>query len=254
MKIRPVHSLIFLILILPFEVGAYIDADCIKCHDRTGEGSTLKMSVEQFKRSIHADEAACQDCHINVVDDDHQEAVGSGAVNCKQCHDRENRHGIRAIENRPRCFNCHTRHNIHSKDDSQASVHPDRLQQTCRACHPGQSGTAGYFAWLTSVQIASHPKQDFSQIYIKGNCLGCHQGQAAHGETEPINDQNCHACHLEDDGQNKLCGIIHSDAQIKTQPGVFAAAVTYQLALVIMVFGGFRWLVRCFSKVSRGKE
>jgi hypothetical protein len=247
MKIHPIQIFIFLMLILPFEVGAYTDEDCIKCHDRTGEGSALKMSVEQFNRSIHADEAACQNCHTNVVDDDHQEVAGSGAVNCRQCHDQENRHAMGATDNRPKCFNCHTRHNTHSKDDPQASVHPDRLEQTCRACHPAQSGTAGYFTWFTSVQIASHPKQDFSQIYTGENCLGCHQGQAAHGETAPINDQNCHTCHFDDDGQNKLWGVIHPDAQLETQPGVFAAAVTYQLVLATMVFGGFCWLIRHFS-------
>ena len=248
MNLRFTPILLVLLLLPSIEVGAYTDEDCIKCHDRAGQGSTLKMSVEQFNRSIHAVEFTCRDCHINVADDDHQEVVGSGAVNCKECHDKENRHGIGAIDNRPRCFSCHTRHNIRSKDDQRASVHPDRLQLTCRACHPVQSGTAGYFAWFTSVQIASHPKQDFSRIYVSENCLGCHQGQAAHGETEPINDQNCYTCHLDGDGQNKLWGVIHPGAQLETQPGVFAAAVTYQLILVIMVFCGFRWLVRHFSE------
>ncbi len=252
MKIRFSHILFILFLLSAFEVGAYTDADCIKCHDRTGQKSMLKMSVEQFNHSIHGDgtilEVSCQNCHTNVVDEDHQETVGSGAVNCTDCHDQVNRHGIPAIDSRPKCFSCHTRHNIRSKEDPQASVHPDRLQQTCRACHPAQSGAIGYFSWFTSIQIASHPKQDFSQVYTRKNCLGCHQGKAAHGETDPVNDQNCHACHLDDDGKNKLWGAMHPDATLDTQPGVFTAAFTYQLALVIMVFGGFRWLVRYFSK------
>jgi hypothetical protein len=239
---------ILLFLLWSFEAEAYTSADCIKCHDRSGQESALKMSVEQFNRSIHAAEHECQDCHANVVDEEHQETVGSGAVNCSNCHDQKNRHGIRAIEGRPRCINCHTRHNMRSKDDPRSSVHPDRLQRSCRGCHPEQSGQTGYLSWFTSIQIVSHPKQDFSQVYSRKDCLGCHQGNAAHGELGPINDQNCHACHLDDKGQNKLFGFIHPDAQLKTQPGVFAAACTYQLVLVIMVFCGFTRLVGHFSK------
>jgi hypothetical protein len=137
---------------------------------------------------------------------------------------------------------------MHSKDDPQSSVHPDRLQQTCRTCHPVQSGPPDYFSWFTSIRIASPPKQDFSLVYTRENCLGCHQGKAAHGEEAFLNDQNCHICHLDDDGRNQLLGVMHPDATLNTQPGVFAAAFTYQLALAVMVWGGFRWLVRYFSK------
>lgn len=254
MKIRLPLILLVLVLFLLSSVraGAYTDADCIECHDRGGEGSVLKMSVEQFNRSIHrsieGEEISCQECHVNVEDEEHQETPGSGAVDCTQCHDRENRHGTPSIGRRPKCFDCHARHNIRSKEDPQASVHADRLEQTCKACHPLQSGAMRYFSWFTSIQIASHPKQDFSFVYTRQNCLGCHQGKAAHGETAPVNDQNCHVCHLGDDGKHKLLGVIHPDAKLATQPGVFTAAFAYQLALFIMVISGFRRLVRYFSK------
>ena len=254
MKIRFTHILLVLFLLPVFEVGAYTDADCIKCHDRAGQESILKMSVEQFNRSAHGGEVSCQECHANVVDEDHQEIPGSGAVDCSACHDQFNQHGARATEGRPTCFSCHTRHNILPPDDLQSTVHADQLRQTCRACHPGQSGSIGYLTWFTSIQVASHPKQDFSQVYTRENCLGCHQGRAAHGETDPVDDQNCHTCHLDDEGQSKLWGVMHPEAQIKNQPRVFAAAVTYQLVLIIMVFCGFRWLMRCFTKVSKRKE
>ena len=254
MTSRFLHILLFLILLPVSEAGAYTEADCIACHTGTGQESLLKMSVEQFNRSVHGGEVSCRECHANVVDDDHQESPGSGAVDCSGCHDQVNEHGAGATENRPRCFSCHTRHAILSPDDLQSSVHGDRLRQTCRGCHPGQSGSVGYLAWLTTLQVASHPKQDFSQEYTRENCLGCHQGRAAHGETEPVDDQNCFTCHLDDDGQNKLWGVIHPQAQMAHQPGVFAAAVTYQLVLIAIVFSGLRWLIRRFSTNTKGKE
>lgn len=254
MKIRFPHLLFVLFIFSAVEVGAYTDADCIKCHDRSGQGSTLKMSVEQFNRSVHAGEASCRECHVHVKDDSHEEIAGSGAVDCTACHDQENHHGPGMTEGRPRCFSCHTRHQILSPDDPQSSVHPDRLDDTCRTCHPVQCGQTSYLSWFTSIRVASHPKQDFSQVYTQKNCLGCHQGSAAHGEAEPVNDQNCATCHLNGDGQNQLWGVMHPEATLARQPGVFVAAVTYQLALAILVLGGFRWLVRFFSKVSKRKE
>ena len=254
MKIRFTHILLVLLWLPILEAGAYMDTDCIKCHTGAGQESLLKISVEQFDRSAHAEEVSCQECHANVVDDDHQEIPGSGAVDCGTCHDQFNQHGAGATENRPRCFSCHTRHNILSPDDPQSTVHADQLRQTCRACHPGQSGSFEYLTWFTSIQVASHPKQDFSKTYTRENCLGCHQGRAAHGETDPVDDQNCYTCHLDDDGHNKLWGVMHPDAHLENQPGVFTASVTYQLVLITMLFGGFRWLMRRFSSVSKGKE
>ncbi|MEN8245292.1 MAG: hypothetical protein ABFS43_10370 [Thermodesulfobacteriota bacterium] len=248
------HILFVLFWLSALEASAYTDADCINCHDRDGQESILKMSVGQFNRSVHGGEVSCQECHANVVDEDHQETAGSGAVDCSACHDQFNQHGAGATEGRPKCFTCHTRHGILSPDDPQSSVHADRLQQTCRACHAVQCGETGYLVWLASIQVASHPKQDFSQVYERENCLGCHQGRAAHGETEPVDDQNCHTCHLDDDGQNKLWGVVHPEARLASQPGVFAAACTYQLVLVILVFSGIRWLVRHFSRVSKRKD
>lgn len=254
MKIRFTHILMVLFLLPVFVAGAYTDEDCIKCHTGAGQESLLKMSMEQFNGSAHGEEVSCLECHANVVAADHQETPGSGAVDCSACHDTINQHGAGASEGRPKCFNCHTRHNILSPGDPMSSVYAGRLQQTCRACHPGQSGSIGYLAWFPSIQVASHPKQDFSLVYTRENCLGCHQGRAVHGETEPVDGQNCYTCHLDGDGRNKLWGVMHPEVQPQKQPGVFAAIVTYQFVLVMMIFGGFFWLVHFFSNVSKRKE
>ncbi|MCG6911688.1 MAG: hypothetical protein LJE94_16420 [Deltaproteobacteria bacterium] len=254
MKIRIMYILLVLFLLPVVGAGAYTDEDCIRCHGGDSQESLLKMSMEQFKRSVHGKEGSCQGCHTNVLDEDHQETQGSGAVDCAACHDKFNQHGAGATQGRPKCFSCHTRHGILSPKNPRSSVHPDRLRQTCRSCHPVQSGSSGYMAWLPSIRVASHPKQDFSQVYDMDNCLGCHQGRAAHGETDPLNDQKCHTCHLDKDGKNKLWGVMHPEVRWDKQPGVTVAAVGYQLSLLVLVIGGFRWLVRRFSRVSKRKE
>jgi hypothetical protein len=65
------------------------------------------------------------------------------------------------------------------------------------------------------VRIKSHPKQDFSGTYDKTNCLGCHQGAAAHGESGNINGQTCYKCHITPEGRGALLGHIHPKADFR---------------------------------------
>jgi hypothetical protein len=133
-----------------------------------------------------------------------------------------------------------------AKDDPRSTVHASRLQETCRSCHPRESGQTDYMSWLPSLQVASHSKQDFSQIYERTNCLGCHQGMGAHGQQETINEQTCQTCHVTLDGHSKLLGYIHSKADA-SQPEVKVAASIYQLMLGILLLGGFGFFIRKFS-------
>jgi hypothetical protein len=231
--------------------SAYTNEDCIECH-RTGnpEGG-INISIDEFNASVHAEEAGCQDCHTLVEDESHQTTPGSGAADCSGCHEQENRHGKESQSGtRPQCYSCHTRHAILAKDDPRSTVHAKRLKETCRRCHPQESGQTDYLSWLPSLQVASHSKQDFSQEYERTNCLGCHQGMGAHGESELINDQNCFTCHVTLDGQNKLLGYIHSKADARRQPDVMAAASFYQVFLGFIVLGGFAFFIRKFSEKS----
>ena len=224
---------------------AYTNEDCIECHRTGSEEGGINISIEEFNASVHGEEVECQECHTLVVDDDHQTTPGSGTVDCSSCHEQENRHARGSNSGtRPQCYSCHTRHGMLAKDDPRSTVHSQRLKETCRSCHPQECGQTDYFSWLPSLQVASHSKQDFSQDYERTNCLGCHQGQGAHGEQETINDQTCYTCHITLDGQNKLLGYIHSKADDRSQPGVRVAAAIYQLTLVALLLGGFAFIVR----------
>ncbi len=223
--------------------AGYTEEDCIQCHRTGSDESDLHMSVDEFKASVHNGQATCQDCHTGVTDDSHQTTKGSGAADCSGCHDQENNHGLKAqAADRPQCSSCHTKHHILAASDPASSVNPKRMPATCGECHAAESGKdKSYFSWFPGFQIASHNKADFSVAYDKDNCLGCHQGAAAHGETEPVSDDTCFKCHSpEMDGA--MWGTMHPGADKQSQHGVFAVGVVYQIFIgiaLIMVVGMF---------------
>jgi hypothetical protein len=160
------YGLMIFIWLAAAEAGAYTRDDCIRCHRDGSRESALHLSIEAFDGSVHGTELSCRDCHTGVTDDDHALRKGSGAVSCSNCHDQENGHGKRgAMDDRPRCASCHSKHDIRRKDDRESSVHFIRLQRTCNQCHLVESGMTGYLSWLPSVQIKSHGKQDAGRRY-----------------------------------------------------------------------------------------
>jgi hypothetical protein len=230
---------------------AYTQNDCIQCHREGSKKSAPQISVETFETSIHGGALTCQDCHNQVKDETHQMIKGSGFVDCNQCHEQANRHGLHSNgEMRPRCYSCHMKHNILAKDNPESSVHRGRLKKTCEGCHPIEAGKTTYLSWLPSLKISSHEKQDFGQAYTKENCIGCHQGKAVHGEEDPISGETCDKCHLSHHGQGILWGRIHVDADLEKQPATFASAAIYQFVLVILLWAGFRYFVKRFTRKS----
>lgn len=214
----------------------YTPEDCIACHRTGSQESERQISIVEYETSVHGQEITCLDCHTDIVDDDHQTTEGSAMVDCSACHEQEDRHGSEGSEkNRPHCYDCHTRHHILTKGDPASSVHPDHFSTTCGSCHAMATGKTGYFSWFPSFRIASHPKADFAGDYSAQNCLGCHQGAAAHGEEDPVVDQDCHKCHRSMETVGAMWGRIHPTADRKDQPAIFAAASIYQLSIVIGV-------------------
>jgi hypothetical protein len=239
----------FLLFCWAHESSAYTQEDCVRCHKEGSTESTLHLSLKGFEASVHGRESiACQDCHAGVMDEEHQTTQGSGVVNCGECHEQENRHGIASQnEKGPECYACHTKHSVLEKGNPASSVNANRLEETCKGCHALECGNIDYLSWLPSLQIASHGKQDFSENYSSTNCIGCHQGMAAHGEKENLNDQNCHRCHLPQSGEAGLWGYAHPKADTSTHSDIFAAAVIYQILLGLVLLGGFGFYIRRFS-------
>ena len=244
--------LIALLIVFPADkLCAYTQQECIDCHKPGSTKSSRCIDIGTFAASAHGDKVACGDCHTGIEDERHITTGGLQPVDCSSCHDQENRHGLHSRSRRPRCQSCHTRHGILGKKNKRSSIHPDHLTQTCGNCHARQCGDTGYLSWLPAVRIKSHPKQDFSRDYSDINCIGCHQGSAAHGETRPIDDQDCHGCHITAQGDSSLYGYIHPQADAKNQPAIFSAAMVYQLCLAYLAWFGIRFFIK--SRLKKGK-
>lgn len=224
---------------------AYSDEDCVKCHTGDRVESRLLMSLDTFKASVHGEGVGCGDCHQGILDGNHMTTRGSGAVDCGECHENGDRHGIDgATRSRPACHDCHTRHAILGKEDTESSIYPQHLTKTCGTCHAAECGTVDYLSWLPSIRIATHGKQDFGREYVGSNCIGCHQGAAVHGEKEPVSEDKCRECHGPLGGKSRLMGPFHANADRVKQPITFVAAILYQGALLLCVCGGFRFFTR----------
>jgi hypothetical protein len=246
-KIRPFF--IFLIVplwLIPLTAPAFTHGDCIKCHVR---------ETREFHNSVHGREITCLDCHTGIRGKEHEHMKGSGAVDCGQCHEQENRHALSTKKNDlPQCHSCHTRHNILAKDEKASTVHPDRLKDTCKGCHPVECGERGYFSWLSYIQIRSHKKQDFGREYNRYNCIGCHQGRAVHGEKGPLTGQNCYICHMPLTDQGRVMGYIHPRADLKNQPAVFAASTLYPVFAVFLLGYVLRFIILRVLKKPSGQR
>ncbi len=256
MKRSSLYLFVILLWLMSCKTWAYTSKDCINCHSGDSKESALHISIEEFQGSIHGREITCEDCHTSIKDRGHVYVKGAGAVDCGKCHGQKNLHGSTSkSENRPRCHSCHTRHGILGTDDKASTVHPDQLKKTCKACHPVECGETDYLSWLPSIRIMSHKKQDFSQAYEKDNCIGCHQGKAVHGEKEPLNEQNCHICHMSVRDQRTIMGYIHAKADFKKQPVIFAAAAIYQIFIVLLLWGVFRFFIlKLFGKRRKRRK
>lgn len=235
----------FVLILLPINAWGYSEDECVRCHKSGSSESKLQIDIDSYMNSIHAGEISCSDCHDGITGDEHFKAVDLEKVNCLNCHDQENMHGG---DEGIGCVDCHIGHDIYGTDDIRSPVNWRNLKVTCGVCHPEQTKNPGILSRLTSFQIVSHPKQDMTMRADRGMCVGCHQGQAAHGEDGNINDQNCYKCHSPADNKGNLLGYIHSYADWQNRPVNIVAGCVSLVALIGVIFILLRNFTGFFSK------
>ena len=252
---KPFKNMIFVctfaVFLWPLWVhGAYEMSACVDCHREGSQKSVLHIRVEAYENSVHGNEITCTDCHTNIVDEGHMALNNSERVDCNTCHEQENRHGLSAsgVKTRPDCYSCHTRHAIFPSKNPASSVNEKNLTHTCGTCHSAETGHGGWLEWLPTVQIRTHGKQDFGCDFDESDCLGCHQGQGAHGEKGLLNDRNCWKCHASTQKGSGVVGRIHAVYTEQTKTFHVVSAVIYGVVCVLMGWGGCRFLMRRFSR------
>lgn len=220
-------------LLLPVSASCgFSNDECIDCHSKFSNKSSKQINIEEFLSSVHGEEISCLDCHQKVTDEAHTDVIGSGKVDCRTCHEGIGLHGNDATI---ACYVCHTRHDIQEASDARSALHCQNLKQTCGQCHPKQVKSPSGLNFLSAFQVASHPKQDFSSMqYRESNCIGCHQGAAAHGEEAPINDQDCYKCHLSIGIYAGILGYIHTSLP-KNLNEKTLIAIVYSIALIFVI-------------------
>lgn len=196
--------------------------------NRFGKLTALTIDTLGFKATLHGRYFQCTDCHIQADTTAHPN-TGYPDVDCMACHSDlpdlyppnaketlrlknikippekmvgekylRSKHGIALLLNRqpdaPRCYDCHTMHNVKPQTDPAASIHPNNLPETCLACHPEGDVPTGLINQLTAFKIKGHRKENLSENFSASNCQGCHLESASHQDTT---DQTatCAECH-----------------------------------------------------------
>ena len=256
MRISSIFAIITLFLLggAHSDSWAYTDKECRACHGTGSQESRLTISLDTYGASVHGRNGIdCGDCHEDILDEDHEAEEGVMRVGCNQCHDQRNRHGGKAgILHRPKCYDCHGTHDILEKERHESSVHGDQLTETCRKCHASECGSDRRFFLIPAFRIATHVKQNFSEIYDKSHCLGCHQAGAAHGEGGIIHEDDCYRCHRSGGESRKLLGPFHKNMETKNQPGFFVAGLLNEGIILVMLFCGLVFVIQWFVVKRKG--
>jgi len=216
----------------------YSDDECMQCHGIGSMESSFQIDVDGYMKSAHGGEIGCTECHESIRGDEHTKGMGVKKVDCSLCHEQKDMH---SKDGSVQCAECHTKHAVYGADDLRSSVNGRNLRETCKACHPKQAGRPEGLSLLTSFKVISHPKQDLSRRYDKGMCVGCHQGQAAHGEDGIIKNQDCYKCHSPLQDKSALVGYIHPRADWQSQPVNAIAAWVTLIGLIGIISGLFRF-------------
>jgi hypothetical protein len=141
------------------------------------------------------------------------------------------------------CSDCHT-----SITGDEHFSTKGQGKADCGSCHPEQIKSPDVPYMLTAFHIVSHPKQDAAMAADKTMCVGCHQGQAAHGEKIAVNKQNCYKCHSPFDKNSVLFGYIHNTGW-KNRPAIVVSTFISLAGLIVVIL----LVAGCFTN-SSGKR
>ena len=228
--IRPaMKKALFLISLLIFSLScvAVLSAqdvdDCMSCHEdeeltkeRGGKEVSLFINLDKFLKSIHG-EMECIDCHTDLDGTDFPHAEEVAPVECEMCHDDvqaiydASTHGKLARQGEklaPRCWDCHTAHEILPKSDPESRTNKFNIPFMCGYCHKEGSAVTQTYD-IPEDSILTHYSQSIHGIglYRQGLtvtavCSDCHTAHSVLNHTNPKSTiyrdnipKTCQQCH-----------------------------------------------------------
>ncbi len=264
------------VLILPGWVSGYEIGECLECHsnpklskgDEKGDLKSLFVDGELYKDSIHGrGEFTCVDCHDAATPDAHP-AAGYPDVDCASCHDDVPEqyalapHGkaqAKGDSRAPKCYDCHTTHNVRPREGVLSSLHEDNLSTTCGACHEDIVAARGFFTGLFTFRIHGHEKVNLAGRYDETRCFSCHIEMSSHGGEEGAEPGECYGCHRTSVARSGLLfGPVHRALSWNDKPLIFIVSVLNGLAGIgvvcgLLFLGGQMVMSRLKTSESEGK-
>lgn len=255
----------------------------------TGVLRSLHVDWQGYLASTHGQKGIeCVDCHADA-DPNFHPRTGYARVDCRACHAQRPPEGVfppdalKRLEAKgikappketwkaetwaktkhgraweagnpaaPACAHCHTAHYQRPSVDPASTVHRRNLSATCGLCHVDQVRSYDVGGALARFRLGGHGKGDLSNRYAVSECLGCHQGEGAHGE-ETVTGQTCPTCHrVPAEPRDVAWTSFHIRPQAADQPLARALRWGYAalfwgavgVAGLVVVFLGFSTLYR----------
>lgn len=190
----------------------------------------------------------------NNLKDSTADVAGYTADDCVSCHTGDGESTLKisletfnstAHGKAITCLGCHS--GITGEEHMEA----EKMEPlNCIKCHADKTGEGEFFSKAVSFRVASHPKADFSENYsIEKNCLGCHQGKGAHGESGSVSSERCYMCH--DPGlKHAMWGSIHQDGRNRS----FFTTLLYSALFLFFLIAFMRICHPVLDKFFRQKE
>ena len=197
---------------------------CMKCHSNknltkveNGKTVSLYVDIEHFKNSVHQNNS-CVKCHTNVNPQSNPVCKNSGKVDCSICHQAQvedykvSIHGQKHFsgdKNAPYCTDCHTSHNVQSKNSQTSPTFSRNVPELCGNCHREGKNIAtaldeSHKGIVANYKESIHGKGLLqSGLLVTATCVDCHSSHKELPKNDPnstVNPKNigktCAKCHL----------------------------------------------------------
>ncbi|MFO7653246.1 MAG: cytochrome c3 family protein [Candidatus Krumholzibacteriia bacterium] len=217
-------GLLLLLLGAPGRPAAQSTADCFDCHDdpglvtiRNGEEISLQVGEAMFRSSIHGQQGLeCIDCHADIDELPHASEL-EPPLHCDNCHDEvaevysHSLHGelvAAGADLAPRCWDCHTAHEILPPENPDSQVNRFNIPFMCGRCHKEGTPVTEFYdipqdSILTHYSLSMHGEGLYKRgLTISAICSDCHTAHSVLPSTDPrstIHGDNvaatCQMCH-----------------------------------------------------------